>query len=120
MDKDIQLTVMSRKQTKNPYLFSPNERLILEAIQKHNTPLALSTTTKIPRPTVYTTLEKLEVRNLVHNIKVGKKRKWFLNTGTNVDELINKNIGKTINSTNNKKDLPTPGVQIYTEKKRYL
>ena len=106
MDKDIQLTVMSRKQNKNPYLFSQNERLILGAIEKYSTPLALSAVTKIPRPTVYITLEKLEVRNLVHNIKVGKKRKWFLNTGTDVESY-----------THPKENSPTPGVQIYTDKK---
>jgi len=126
MDKDIQLTTMSRKQNKNPYLFSQNERHILSAIEKHSTPLALSAATKIPRPTVYITLEKLEVRNLIHSIKVGKKRKWIVNTGTDIYSLISEIDGKTVNSIssvnstdseNSNFKSPTPGVQIYTEKK---
>ncbi|MEI6553905.1 MAG: hypothetical protein WCO09_05030, partial [bacterium] len=122
---------MSRKLTKNPYLFSQNERLILDNIEKYNTPLELSAVTKIPRPTVYITLEKLEVRNLIHSIKVGKKRKWILNTGTDVFGLIGKIDGNTVNFTNTggkshatsfvspptNYNSPTPGVQIYTEKK---
>lgn len=107
---------MSRKVTKNPYLFSPNERLILGAIQKYSTPLELSVATKIPRPTVYITLEKLEIRNLIHTLRVGKKRKWFLNTGIEVDDLMGTKGEKLTTSTNNTNS-STPGVQIYTEKK---
>ena len=98
---------MSRKTNKNPYLFSDNERVVLENIQKHNTPLELSTVTKIPRPTVYITLEKLETRNLIHSVKVGKKRKWLLIDGINTHDLFtNQKITKVDNL----------GVKIYTEK----
>jgi hypothetical protein len=107
---------MSRKVTKNPYLFSANERLLLANIQKHNTPLELSAVTKIPRPTVYITLEKLEIRNLVHSTKILKKRKWFLNANIELNDLIGKDGGTTIHPVSNPTS-PTPGVQIYTDKK---
>lgn len=110
---------MSRKANKNPYLFSSNEKLLLVNLEKYNTPLELSTVTKIPRPTVYITLEKLEIRNLVHSTKIGKKRKWFLNTGVEVDDLTGINKGKVINSKSNHNS-PAPGVQIYTDKKDIL
>ena len=110
MDKDIQLTTMSRKQNKNPYLFSSNERLILEAIQKHNTPLALSILTKIPRPTVYTTLEKLEVRNMVYNVKMGKKRKWFLSENVDTNKIFSNEITQSTKI----------GIKTYTTQKEII
>ncbi len=107
---------MSRKVNKNPYLFSPNEKLLLAHLKKHSTPLELSAVTKIPRPTVYITLEKLEIRNLIHSTRIEKKRKWFLNTGIEVDDLTGENAGKVINSKSHENS-PAPGVQIYTDKK---
>lgn len=70
----------------NPYLFSTNERSILRSLRINNTPLKISKSTGIPRPTVYFTLERLELRGLVKRIQNKKKINWIL-TNKNVEEV---------------------------------
>ena len=101
---------MARKKDKNPYLFSENEKSILSVIHSHHTPLDIHIATKIPRPTVYTTLEKLEVRNLIQSQKIGSKRKWILNPDVDINILIKE---KTITDKNT-------GVHVYTSQQDIL
>jgi hypothetical protein len=86
----------------DPYLFSPEEKIVLKALLKFNTPLKISGNTGIPRPTVYFILEKLKTRGLVKKETVGKKSVWLLKNTSEIEtsnELvtIHKNL-KVYNS----------------------
>jgi len=54
-----------------------NERVILSLIDKHTTPLELARNSKIPRPTIYLTLEKLKARGLIKRKKEHHKIFWI-------------------------------------------
>jgi predicted transcriptional regulator len=70
----------------DPYLFTNEEKSVLKALRKLNTPLKISRETKIPRPTVYFILEKLKTRGLVKKEKIGKKSIWLLKNNIEVSD----------------------------------
>lgn len=87
----------------DPYLFSADEKKVLKALLKFNTPLKISAQTTIPRPTVYFVLEKLKRRGLVKSEAVGKKKIWLLK---NSDEVAQ--VGEATNEHKNLKVYNSP------------
>ncbi len=71
-------------------LLSKNETEILELVKEKGqaTPLSLAKSCKIPRPTIYITLDKLKDRGLIRSRKLDRKKIWELTKTTEMREHI--------------------------------
>jgi sugar-specific transcriptional regulator TrmB len=65
-----------------------NERIILELVDRNDTPVTLAKRCQIPRPTIYLTLNKLTERGLILHHKIGKKISWSKNSSENINKLL--------------------------------
>jgi len=73
-----------------------NEKIVLSLLDEHNNPVSIAKKCKIPRATVYVTLEKLEKRGLIKQRKRLNKKHWEREQ----EEIIEKtilNVSKYLN-----------------------
>ncbi|MEI7480286.1 MAG: helix-turn-helix domain-containing protein [bacterium] len=106
----------------NLLLLNSNERVILPLLDKYATPLELARHTKIPRPTIYLTLEKLKARGLIKRKKENNKLFWTKVSDKELQYSI-QNLQKTLiqeeTGEEKKKSLSGDEAKVFTGTEKY-